>query len=73
MSIKLRVPSSPAAEYVSQGNFSAELKPKAVITVSDRRFADWLVNEYACAEVGPDAESFEDPAPAAEKSKGGNK
>lgn len=50
--ISLRVPSKPAAEYVEHGNFAAELKPKAVISVTDRRFADWLVVEFGCAEVG---------------------
>lgn len=58
--IKLRVPSKPAAEYVSQGNHSAELIPKSVITVDNRRFADFLVNEYACAEVDGDHDPFED-------------
>ena len=50
--IKLRVPSKPAAEYVEHGNYNAVLKPKSVIAVSDRRFADWLVLEFGLAEVG---------------------
>ena len=53
--INLRVPSKPAAEYVEHGNFAAELIPTSVITVSDRRFADWLVVEFGCAEVGDKA------------------
>lgn len=57
MSIKLKVPAKPAAEFVSHGNFSVELKPKSVISVKDRRFADWLVTEYALAEVGGEENS----------------
>ncbi len=53
--IKLRVPSKPAVEYVSQGNHSATLTPSGVITVDNRSFADWLVNEYALAEVDTDS------------------
>lgn len=49
--IELKVPATPAAEYVSQGNHSAKLTPKAVITVHGRRFADWLISEYGCTEI----------------------
>lgn len=49
--IRLRVPSKPAADEVSHGNFHAELTPGKVITVDNRRFAEWLVNEWGCAEI----------------------
>lgn len=49
--IYLKVPSKPAANEVSHGNFHAVLTPGKVITVEDRRFADWLVREFALAEV----------------------
>lgn len=54
--IKLKVPSKPTAEYVSVGNNHATLKPGSVITVDNRRFADFLVNEYALAEVDGESE-----------------
>lgn len=52
-SIKLRVPADPAAEFVSQGNFHAELKPKSTIETTNRAFADWLINAYGLTEVAP--------------------
>lgn len=51
MNIKLRVPSKPAADYVEHGNFAAELKPKSTIIVHNRRFADFLIQDYGLAEV----------------------
>lgn len=74
--IKLKVPSKPAAEFVSHGNHEAELTPKAVITVTDRRFANFLVNEYGLAEVEESAAGAGAAAvagAAAEEDNGGNK
>lgn len=78
--IYLKVPSEPAADEVAIGNFSAKLTPKEVITVENRRFADWLVNEWGCAEVDSpvgsrqSAEGSEEEEPKAQaKKNGGNK
>lgn len=60
--IYLKVPSKPAAEFVSHGNYSATLDPQSVIAVENRRFADYLVREFACAEVA-------NPKPAGKKKK----
>lgn len=52
--IYLKVPSEPAANEASHGNHSAVLTPGKVIEVKNRKFADWLVREFACAEVDGD-------------------
>lgn len=49
--IKLKVPAEQKAEFVSQGNFEADLTKKTVETTS-RTFADWLINEHGLTEIG---------------------
>lgn len=77
--IYLKVPSKPTANEVSHGNHSAVLTPGKVITVEDRKFADWIVREFACAEVDPevsrkDAETAkEEEAQTEDKKIGGKK
>lgn len=67
--IYLKVPSKPAAEFVSHGNFETELPAGEVIAVEDRRFADFLVRDYALAEVDkPKAKTKAKKAGAAKKS-----
>lgn len=64
---KLRVPKKPAAEYVSQGNFGAELKPNGIVETPSRRFADWLIETHGLTEIEPKATA----EPEAKSTEGG--
>jgi len=67
--IKLRVPKKPEAEYVSQGNFGAELKPNGIVETPSRRFADWLIETHGLTEI----ESRPAAEPDKNKTDGGQK
>ncbi len=51
MFLKLKVPKKPTAEFVSQGNFEAELKPGGTVQTKSREFADWLIREHGLEEI----------------------
>lgn len=40
-------------EYVSQGNYDAELKPNSIIETKSERFADFLTSEYGLEIINP--------------------
>lgn len=50
--IRLKVPSAPAAEFVSQGYLRADLQPDGVVETDSRQFADYLIGEFGLAEIG---------------------
>jgi len=60
--IKLKVPAKPKSEFVSQGNFGAELKPNGTVETESREFADFLINQYGLTETSA-GDSSENDAP----------
>lgn len=40
-------------EYVSQGNYDAELKPNSIIETTSQPFADYLASEYGLKIINP--------------------
>lgn len=49
--ILLKVPAKPKAEFVSYGNFDAELVPGSTVETTDPQIADWLVSEWGLKEI----------------------
>ncbi|MBX7170148.1 MAG: Rho termination factor N-terminal domain-containing protein [Pyrinomonadaceae bacterium] len=56
--ISLKVPDEIEVEFVSQGNFEAELKPGEIVKTKSRKFADWLISNHNLEEVPTSAESL---------------
>lgn len=49
--IKLKVSGAPPTEFVSQGNFHAELAPDSTVETTSREFADFLIVQYGLTEI----------------------
>lgn len=56
--ILLKVPEEVEAEFVNQGNFEAQLTAGKTISITSRKFADYLIREFGLEEQPTTAESL---------------
>ncbi|MBS1793353.1 MAG: hypothetical protein JSS81_05835 [Acidobacteria bacterium] len=64
-------------EFVSHGNYEADLTPGSTVTTTSRKFADWLVGEFGLEEISDPSDDAEPQASkktkAAKTNDGGDK